>query len=75
MLLFSHKTLYVRHPITFCVQICSNAREVEYCFTSHQLICGYIATDDDEIDRNPDHQGSVKMHNILYSIRNCIDKA
>ena len=30
---------------------------VEYCFTSHQLIYGYIETDadnDDEIGRNPD---------------------
>ena len=31
--------------------------EVEYCFTSHQLIYGYLQTDDDnnyEIDTNPD---------------------
>jgi len=30
---------------------------IEYCFTSHQLIYGYIGTDDDnddEIDRNLD---------------------
>ena len=30
---------------------------IEYCFTSHQLIYGYIGTDDDnddEIDRSPD---------------------
>jgi len=28
-------------------------RLVEYCFTSHQLIHGYVETDDDEINRNP----------------------
>jgi len=41
---------------------------VEYCFTSHQLIYGYIGMDDDddEIDRNPDlhfkDKGSFTSH-------------
>jgi len=40
--------------------------EGEYSFTSHQLIYGYIETDDDEIDRNPDFhfkdKGSFTSH-------------
>ena len=38
----------------------------EYRFPSHQLIYGYVETDDDEIDRNPDlhfkDKGSFTLH-------------
>jgi len=40
----------------------------EYCFTAHQLIYGYVETDDDsdEIGRNPDlhfkDKGSFASH-------------
>ena len=42
--------------MSWSTKVILNNQHIEYCFTFHQLIYGYVETvdDNDEIDRNPD---------------------
>ena len=59
-------TLVTNHHTSIGVQV-----EVEYCFASHQLIYGYLETDDDnddEIDRNSNFHFKTRDLLVLHPI-------